>query len=136
MTKEHFWVDRSGLVYVELNDALAGIDIEGDDCDEEDAPRDTAHAVYVRNVGDNLILPEMARIKENAPTLYKQILQEGQLRLAHSMDNSSRQKFDGSTEKLEQGVFKMVFTSCGSAQQAYYHCMPGGFMQGAVHRAV
>lgn len=91
---------------------------------------DTVSSVFLKDLASNVLMPELLKIKQFAEHLYGRIIDDEELHIVLHFDNTGRQDFRGMTHKLEQGVLKILFKECGSAQQSFVQCIPIAFMDG------
>lgn len=78
-----------------------------------------------------MLQPEVARMQQRCPQMWRAIEDSGAVDLVLQMDNTSYQTFQGATVKLEQLVAKLLFPTSPTAQQSYKYCMPMALLQGA-----
>ena len=77
-----------------------------------------------------VILDELRLIKRELPTVWAEMLERGEIIIILSMDNTTRQMFDGRSCKVEQGVLKIFLPLVGTAQQSPYMAIPIFLLEG------
>jgi ribosomal protein L25 (general stress protein Ctc) len=88
------------------------------------------HGVYVRNVMQRQVAPELRRIKEAMPAKVYSHMKEHGAHIVLAIDNTSRQLFNRCTSKLEQACIKVVLPYVDRPQQSPSMAMPILFMEG------
>lgn len=105
---------------------------EGESLEVKDAGDglQSVRGVYVKDVMNRLVVPEVLTIKGVLPEAYELMCKQGRVDIALAIDNTARPVFDGSTRKLEQAVIKVLVPGVDSAQQSHTLAMPIFFMDG------
>jgi hypothetical protein len=88
------------------------------------------HGVYIRNVMQRQVAPELRRIKEVMPAKVYSHVKEFGANIVLAIDNTSRQLLNGTTSKLEQACIKVVLPYVDCPQQSPSMAMPIFFMEG------
>jgi hypothetical protein len=86
------------------------------------------HGVYVKDVMQRQIAPELRKVHKLMPQVYKHMREKG-VHVVLAIDNTSRQVFVGIT-KLEQGCVKLLLPYVKHAQQSPSLAIPICFMEG------
>jgi hypothetical protein len=87
------------------------------------------HGVYVKDVMQRQIAPELRKVHKLTPQVYKYMREKG-VHVVLAIDNTSRQVFAGITTKLEQGCIKLLLPHVKHALQSPSLAIPIFFMEG------
>jgi hypothetical protein len=121
--------DDLEVIDLQVHDAA----MDGDEADE-DTPtvqaKDGLRGVYVKNVMERLVAPELKVIKRYLPECYALMKEQGFVDIVLAVDNHSRTVFSEALCKLEQAVIKILLPGINSAQQSPALAIPIFFMEG------
>lgn len=81
-------------------------------------------AVYIKDVMNTQLLPELSLLHENACPIWDQIVASGTVHMLIAADNHSRPLFSGKSAKVEMGSIKLLLPNGDTSQQAAHLAIP------------